>query len=144
MPIINGTKINKSLIPKGTDSNSINVRRGIVTTIMSQYKGRKIFCPALNRYVEFNQTSIKETVAHASKRYDSTLLVMNLTNAIQTAQFERSDIPKSKNQKKEKFKIIHILKGRLKKTGSYKLSIGEKSSKRIFHYCITENKKSKK
>lgn len=69
---------------------------------------------------------------------------MNLTNAIQTAQFERSDIPKSKNQKKEKFKIIHILKGRLKKTGSYKLSIGEKSSKRIFHYCITENKKSKK
>lgn len=135
-------KINKSLIPKGTDKKSQAERRGIITAFLSQYKGKKIFCPCLNKNIEFNYLSVRETAFHACNKYESVLLVLNIEKAIKYAYKPKNcvSLPDKEAQTKGKFKTMYALKGKLNKIGYYKLMVGEKQSKKILHYCITHKK----
>lgn len=135
----NIVKPNRKLIPKGTDKQAKTMRRGIIISFLSQFKGMKLFCPCLNKNVEFNTTSVKETAVHASNSYESTLLVLDIEKAIILANkpLNSEKQPDTNTQLKERYTKMYILNGVLKGK-KYKLVIGERKNKRIFHYCITK------
>lgn len=129
-------------IPKGEEKGEVYKRKEILMRELMPLIGTKVKCPALdNRNVEFIFYSIDETATRAAKRYQSTLVALQIKEAIKNAKFVKTDNPKNNRQKKMfHFQKLYELKGILKEVGEYKLMIGEKKNKRILHYCITSKK----
>lgn len=129
-------------IPRGEEKDEVYKRKEILMRELMPLIGTKVKCPALgNREVEFIFYSIDETATRAAKRYQSTLVALQIKEAIKNAKFVKTDKPKNNRQKKLfNFQKLYELKGTLKEFGEYKLMIGEKKNKRILQYCITSKK----
>lgn len=127
-------------IPKGTDKESVYIRRAIIISQLSVLIGKSVKCPALGKdvKVEFLFNSIDETASRAAKSYESTLAALKVTEAIRNAIFVKTDKPHSAKQEKMNFVKVHELKSLLKGIGEVKIIVGERKNKRVLHYCITK------
>ena len=130
-------------IPKGTDKESVYVRRAIIISQLSVLIGQSVKCPALgkNVEVEFVFDSIDETATRAAQRYESTLAALKVKEAIRKSTFVKNDVPKSNKQRKMRFVKMIELESTLSNIGTVKIMVGERKTKRVLHYCITKKEK---
>lgn len=129
-------------IPSGNSKEDINARKQI---IFEFYKSWKIANPeqrrfniSLGDYINIRSVSVVETAAHASKRYLSTLAVLQLDSILQLAH--RIDIvntkPETKNQRP--FEKIILMEYQCPAIGTIRLTVGiKRSDKSKVQYCIT-------
>ena len=82
--------VNKNVIPLGNTHEEIKQRSDIIWQFYQDWKARnrtqRVFNNALRDYINVRQISIEETARHASKRYLSTLAVLQLDAILSCAK----------------------------------------------------------
>lgn len=134
----------KTNIPTGNSKEDVYVRRAIIVERLYPLKGKSVPCGAFKgKQVEFLFDSIDETATRASQRYESTLAALRIVEALEKSVLIKTDSPHSNKQKKMKFVKIHELASALKGIGDVKIIVGERSNRKIIHYCITKKKSNR-
>lgn len=129
--VVNGVKI--SDIPE-----TINERRKFLLERLNRYKGKKIFCPALNDNVYVTKASIDEMVHRAGRYTNATIVALNLKTIIKNASYLKRNVAKDNRRQKElRLKEMITLICPIKKYGLAKLTIGKRYSGRLIQYCVT-------
>ena len=83
-----------------------------------------------NIFVKYQ--SINETYSKASRTYDSTLAVFQLTEILENAELVDEVIPKNNKNQKQYDKILYM------KYKNIKLTVGlQRTNKDFVQYCIT-------
>lgn len=112
-------------------------RKYIVESMRTEYLGNQYFCPALGCDIYVTPNSIKETSAHASKSFESTIASLNLPKVIELAQSVSVSEPHSNTQKRTfKAKEVYVLKSFLGHLTA-KLVVVKTSKGAKLEYCVT-------
>lgn len=130
------------IIPAGITKEDIKTRKEIIYNFYQSWKianpEQRKFNVSLGDYINIRSVSVIETAAHASKRYLSTLAVLQLDSILQLAQ--RIDVvntkPNTKNQRP--FEKMILMEYQCPAIGTIRLTVGIKRSDRTkVQYCIT-------
>lgn len=129
-------------IPTGNDLDSINIRRKIIYYFYQKWKREN---PLMRRYnfslkefINVRHISIDETSSHASKRYLSTLAVLQLDSILTYAVRKKVTISKASVKNQRMFEKIIIMEYMCPGIGKIKLTVGvRKSTHEKVQYCIT-------
>ena len=132
----------KTNIPSGNTKEDIKVRKGIIIRFYQNWKQNN---PTLRKYnldlkdyINIRNISMTETAAHASKRYLSTLAVLQLDTILVNAQKIKTEITKQKTNNQNAFERMIIMGYSLPGIGKVNLVVGVKRSNRAkVQYCIT-------
>ena len=133
--------INKDEIPFGETSEDIKKRKDIIWSFYQAWKAsnptQQVYNHRLKDYINVRQISIDETARHASKRYLSTLAVLQLDAILACSKLIKvGKIESRANQ--QKFKAMLVMQYDCPGIGKVKLLVGirHKSLLKI-QYCIT-------
>ena len=128
-------------IPKGDSPEDVEERKNIIWKFYQQWKvenpTQRVYNQRLKDYINIRQISIDETACHASKRYLSTLAVLQLDAILTCARLVRtSKVENRANQKK--FQAMLVMQYDCPGIGTVKLLVGirQKSLLKV-QYCIT-------
>ncbi len=134
-------RIDKNDIPQGDSPEAIEKRRTIIWNYYQQWKvinpSQRVYNQRLKDYINIRQISIEETSRHASKRYLSTLAVLQLDAILSCAKLVR--VGKVENRANQKqFQAMLIMQYDCTGIGMVKLLVGirHKSLLKV-QYCIT-------
>lgn len=139
---IHKNKTMKTNIPSGNTKENIKARKGIIIRFYQNWKQNN---PTLRKYnlnlkdyINIRNISMTETAAHASKRYLSTLAVLQLDTILVNAQKIKTEITKQKTNNQNAFERMIIMGYSLPGIGKVNLVVGVKGSNRAkVQYCIT-------
>lgn len=131
-----------SVIPMDNSPESIKVRKQIIYEFYQKWKSAN---PLMRRYnfslkesINIRHISIDETSTHASKRYLSTLAVMQLDSILSYA-VRKKTVQRKQNKKNQKmFEKMIIMDYECPGIGHVKLTVGvRKVTHEKIQYCIT-------
>lgn len=129
----------KQKIPKGISKEDVYFRKAIIIEHLMPLLGTGVPCAAFpNKKVDFIFMSIDETATHAAKSYFSTLAALRVVEALKKASCVSILHPNMKQSRKMKFKKVYELQSYLSGIGRAKIIVGERTSGRVLHYCITK------
>lgn len=133
--------INKNVIPLGNTHEEIKQRSDIIWQFYQDWKARnptqRVFNNALRDYINVRQISIEETARHASKRYLSTLAVLQLDAILSCAKLlKKGKVERRSNQ--QRFKAMLVMQYECPGIGTVKLLVGVRHKTLLkVQYCIT-------
>ena len=133
--------IDKETIPMGDTSEEIKQRKRLIEDYYRRWQsdnpGKRVYNRNLRDYINVRQISVIETAEHASKRYLSTLAVLQLDAILACARKVSVSRPK-KNTNQSQFKAMIEMRHKCPGIGAVKLTVGirMKSALKI-QYCIT-------
>lgn len=131
----------KGSIPQGTTAEDIKCRKKMIEDYYHQWQidnpSKRVYNRNLRDYINVRQISVIETAEHASKRYLSTLAVLQLDAILACARKVAVSRPK-KNSNQSEFKAMIEMRHNCPGIGAIKMTVGirMKSSLKI-QYCIT-------
>lgn len=133
--------INKEEIPRGSSPEDIEKRREIIWKFYKDWREanptQHIYNRRLKDYINIRQVSIDETARHASKRYLSTLAVLQLDAILSCAQLLRNGKIENRTNQKQ-FKSMLIMQYECPGIGLVKLLVGVRHKTLLkIQYCIT-------
>ncbi|MCR5646191.1 MAG: hypothetical protein K6F96_07385 [Bacteroidales bacterium] len=124
-------------IPTGHTRAEIKSREklimGFYSRWITEHPGRKVWNRNMSAYIYVKFISFNETVEKASRSYESTLAVLNLTEILEKAE-KIGEQPAKKNvQNQKRFEKMIIMK-----YGNVKLTVGlQRSCQEFVQYCVT-------
>ena len=129
-------------IPTGNDSDSIKIRRRIIYDFYQEWKREtplmRRYNFSLKEFINVRHISIDETSNHASKRYLSTLAVLQLDSILTYAVRKKVTVSKTRVKNQKMFEKIIIMEHMCPGIGKIKLTVGvRKSTHEKVQYCIT-------
>ena len=133
--------INKDEIPVGTAPEDIKKRKDIIWRFYQTWKvsnpTQRVYNHRLKDYINVRQISIDETARHTSKRYLSTLAVLQLDAILACAKLIKAGKTENRDNQ-QKFKAMLVMQYDCPGIGKVKLLVGirHKSLLKI-QYCIT-------
>ena len=128
-------------IPIGDSPEEIEKRNSIIWDFYQQWKienpNQRVYNQHLRDYINIRKISIEETARHASKRYLSTLAVLQLDAILACAKLIR--ISKIKNRSNQKqFQAMLVMQYECTGIGTVKLLVGIRQRTLLkVQYCIT-------
>ena len=131
----------EDVIPQGNSSEEIKCRKKMIEDYYRQWQvdnpSKRVYNRNLRDYINVRQISVIETAEHASKRYLSTLAVLQLDAILACARKVAVSRPK-KNSNQSEFKAMIEMRHHCPGIGAVKLTVGirMKSAMKI-QYCIT-------
>ena len=119
--------------------NTASKRLDFLMQELQQFRLKKFYCPAIDKYVWVNDHSIKETANNAKFTKESTRIALQLPAVIENAQqLIDTAAPKSNTQKNTMhMNKMFILHSELPDLGIAKLIIGRTYWGKYIHYSIT-------
>lgn len=133
--------INKNEIPRGSSPEEIKERANIIWRFYQEWKTsnptQRVFNNRIKDYINVRQVSIDETARHASKKYLSTLAVLQLDAILAFAQRVKTEnVEKRHNQRQ--FKAMIVMLYDCPGIGKVKLLVGVRHKTLLkVQYCIT-------
>ena len=133
--------INKEEIPRGDSQEEIKERVNIIWRFYQEWKAsnpmQKVYNIRIKDYINVRQISIDETARHASKRYLSTLAVLQLDAILAFAQRVKTEkVENRRNQ--QQFKAMIVMLYDCPGIGKVKLLVGVRHKTLLkVQYCIT-------
>lgn len=133
--------IDKDDIPRGDTQEDIKKRSNIIWEFYQEWKStnpaQRVYNHRLKDYINIRQISIDETARHASKRYLSTLAVLQLDAILTFAKpIKIGKIEKRSNQ--QQFKAMLVMLYDCPGIGTVKLLVGIRHKTLLkIQYCIT-------
>ena len=124
-------------IPTDCSREAIKIREKIIKDYyaqwISEHADKKIWNKNLGAYIHIKFLSINETYEKASRRYESTLAVLNLTEVLEKA-VKVGECPAKRNTRNQKqFEKLYMMQ-----FGNVKLTVGlQRSNQELVQYCIT-------
>jgi hypothetical protein len=134
--------INEEEIPRGETREEIKQRSDIIWKYYQEWKRlnpeQRVYNHKLKDYINIRQVSIDETAHHASKRYLSTLAVLQLDAILSFARLIRiGKTEKRGNQ--QQFKAMLIMQYDCPGIGAVRLLVGIRHKTLLkVQYCITK------
>lgn len=133
--------INKDEIPRGDSPEDIKKRSEIIWNYYQFWKennpAQKVYNHRLKDYINVRQISISETACHASKRYLSTLAVLQLDAILACARLIKT-VKTEKRNNQMQFKAMLIMTYECPGIGQVKLLVGIRHKTLLkVQYCIT-------
>lgn len=128
-------------IPRGETSEEIKRRSDIIWEFYQAWKdanpSQRVYNHKLKDYINVRQISIDETARHASKRYLSTLAVLQLDAILACARLIRTGkIENRSNQ--QQFRTMLVMQYDCPGIGKVKLLVGVRHRTLLkIQYCIT-------
>lgn len=116
---------------------TIDGRREYLERELKKFKGRNVFCNALQTNVLITGFSIDEISSHASKTRKSTIAALNIIESIEQCEFVKCALPHSKREK-DKFVIMYLFRVNIENLGVAKVTIGATFVNGFIQYCITQ------
>lgn len=131
----------KDVIPKGESPVEIETRKNIIWNFYQQWKvenpTQRVYNKCLKDYINIRQISIDETARHASKRYLSTLAVLQLDAILSCARLIKTGKVENRANQKQ-FQAMLVMQYDCPGIGTVKLLVGiRKKSLLKIQYCIT-------
>ena len=130
-PVANSDQFSLSIIPQGKTRPEIKAReqiiKGFYAKWISENPSKSVWNHSLRAEIKIKGLSYNETVEHASRSYESTMAVFQLTDILSNAVKESSG-PKKQNDKNQKsfsriiimrYKHIRLVVGFQKSKGEY-------------------------
>lgn len=133
--------VNSIMIPTGSSPEDTMSRTEIIMHFYQEWKtanpSQRVYNKVLKDYINIRQISIEETARHASKRYLSTLAVMQLDAILSLARPVRtSKVEQRRNQ--QQFKAMLTMYYNCPGIGGVKLLVGIRHKTLLkVQYCIT-------
>ena len=123
-------------IPKGKSKQEIKIREKIIKDFYAKWIAEHPNKAIMNKWLKNNilvkYQSINETYSKASRTYDSTLAVFQLTEILENAELVDEVIPQNNKNQKQYDKILYM------KYKNIKLTVGlQRTNKNLVQYCIT-------
>lgn len=133
--------INKDIIPRGDSPDETKQRSDIIWQFYQEWKKanptQSIYNNRLKDHINVRQISIDETARHASKRYLSTLAVLQLDAILAFAKPVKTSKPESRANQQQ-FKAMLVMRYDCPGIGSVKLLVGIRHKTLLkVQYCIT-------
>lgn len=133
--------INKDEIPRGESPEETKQRSDIIWKFYQDWKKanptQRVYNNKLKEYINVRQISIDETARHASKRYLSTLAVLQLDAILAFAKLIKTGKPESRSNQQQ-FKAMLVMQYDCPGIGSVKLLVGIRHKTLLkVQYCIT-------
>ena len=133
--------INKYEIPRGDSPEDVNKRKDIIWTFYQSWKrdnpSQRVYNQKLKDYINVRQISIEGTARHASKRYLSTLAVLQLDAILACAKMIRAGKAERRNNQQQ-FKAMLVMQYVCPGIGTVKLLVGVRHKTLLkVQYCIT-------
>ena len=133
--------INKDEIPRGESTEETKQRSDIIWKFYQEWKKanptQRVYNNKLKEYINVRQISIDETARHASKRYLSTLAVLQLDAILAFAKLIKTGKPESRSNQQQ-FKAMLVMQYDCPGIGSVKLLVGIRHKTLLkVQYCIT-------
>ena len=133
--------IDKDEIPRGNTNEEIKERVSIIWKYYQEWKAanpmQRVYNHRLKDYINVRQISIDETARHASKRYLSTLAVLQLDAILAFAKLVKNDKIESRNNQRQ-FKAMLVMQYDCPGIGTVKLLVGIRHKTLLkVQYCIT-------
>ncbi len=128
-------------IPKGDTPKEIETRKNIIWKFYQQWKvenpTQRVYNQRLKDYINIRQISIEETARHASKRFLSTLAVLQLDAILSCSRLIRIGKVENRDNQKQ-FQAMLVMQYDCPGIGTVKLLVGirQKSLLKV-QYCIT-------
>ena len=133
--------IDKEEIPRGDTPEEIKKRVDIIWKFYLAWKSdnptQRVYNLKLKDYINVRQISIDETARHASKRYLSTLAVLQLDAILACARLLKTGKTEKRNNQKQ-FKAMLVMHYDCPGIGTVKLLVGIRNKTLMkVQYCIT-------
>ena len=133
--------VNKEEIPRGETPEEIKKRSDIIWKFYQKWKTtnpmQRIYNHRLKDYINVRQVSIDETARHASKRYLSTLAVLQLDAILSCARLVKNSKVENRNNQQQ-FKAMLVMQYECPGIGVVKLLVGIRHKTLLkVQYCIT-------
>ena len=133
--------INKEDIPQGDTPEEIKQRSNLIWKFYQEWKTcnptQRVYNHGLKDYINVRQISIDETARHASKRYLSTLAVLQLDAILSCAKLVRKGKVESRSNQQQ-FKAMLVMQYECPGIGTVKLLVGVRHKTLLkVQYCIT-------
>lgn len=133
--------INNQEIPRGDTPEEVKKRSDIIWRFYQNWKSanptQKVYNNRLKDFINVRQISIDETARHASKRYLSTLAVLQLDAILACARLIKTG-KTEKRENQRQFSAMLVMQYDCPGIGQVKLLVGirHKSLLKV-QYCIT-------
>ena len=133
--------IRKEDIPRGDTQEEIKQRTDLIWKFYLEWKARnttqRVYNHILKDYIYVRQISIDETARHASKRYLSTLAVLQLDAILSCAKLVKTGKVESRSNQQQ-FKAMLVMQYECPGIGTAKLLVGVRHKTLLkVQYCIT-------
>ena len=133
--------IDKDEIPRGDTPEEVKRRSDIIWEFYQEWKKsnptQRVYNNRLKDFINVRQISIDETARHASKRYLSTLAVLQLDAILACARLVETGKPE-KRANQHQFKAMLIMQYECPGIGLVKLLVGIRHKTLLkIQYCIT-------
>lgn len=134
-------RINEDEIPRGETPDEIKKRSDIIWRFYQEWRTenpkQRVYNHSVKDYIHVRQISIDETARHASKRYLSTLAVLQLDAILAFAKRSKTGKTKKRSNQKE-FKAMLVMHYECPGIGKVKLLVGIRHKTLLkVQYCIT-------
>ena len=128
-------------IPRGETEEEIKARKRIIIDFYYHWQqnnpSKRLYNRNLRDYINVRRISVNETAAHASKRYLSTLAVLQL-DAILSCAKKIKQVRAKDNSNQSDFQGIIVMRHVCPGIGAVKLTVGIKQKSLLkIQYCIT-------
>ena len=133
--------INRKDIPMGDSPEEVKKRSNLIWNFYQEWKLRnpkqRVYNHRLKDYINVRQISIDETARHASKRYLSTLAVLQLDAILACATLVKNGKTENRSNQKQ-FKAMLVMQYESPGIGTVKLLVGVRHKTLLkVQYCIT-------
>ena len=133
--------ISKDDIPQGNSPEEINQRSNLIWKFYHEWRTRnptlRVYNHRLKDYINVRQISIDETARHASKRYLSTLAVLQLDAILSCAKLVKKGKTENRSNQQQ-FKAMLVMQYESPGIGTVKLLVGVRHKTLLkVQYCIT-------
>lgn len=133
--------INQNEIPRGDTPEEVKQRVDIIWNFYHQWEkenpSKKVYNLKLKDYINVRKISIEETARHASKRYLSTLAVLQLESILACAKLIKTGKVENRSNQ-QAFKAMLIMQHECPGIGIVKLLVGIRHKTLLkVQYCIT-------
>lgn len=134
--------IDKNDIPIDDSIESIKTRKNVIYDFYQEWKYAnplmRRYNLSLKDYINIRHVSIDETSAHASKKYLSTLAVLQLDAILTYAKRKKITISKAGIKNQKMFEKMIVMEYDCPGIGMVKLTVGvRKTTHEKIQYCIT-------
>ncbi len=124
-------------IPIGHTKEEIKVREKLIKDFyskwISEHPDKKVWNKGLSEYIHVKFLSINETYEKASRSYESTLAVFQLTEILENAILINTKPAKRNTKNQKQFEALLMMQ-----YNNIKLTIGrQRSNQELVQYCIT-------
>ena len=127
--------IEEYIIPKGMGKKDLKAREKIINEIYRKWldsnPDKCVYNHSLKDFIHIRFESLNETVNKAARTFQSTVMMLQLTDILQNSTVIGYEKPKQNKNQSKYTKMI------LMQRKNAKLVVGVRKDKKIIQYCIT-------